>query len=117
MAVDPSPGFVEGAQARNPDADVRLAAAEELPFDDDSFDAALAQLVVDFMAGPMAGLREWGAWPGAASSRHASGTTPEGPGRSRILGAAHELDPDMRDESGLAGAGRATWSGCSGRPA
>jgi SAM-dependent methyltransferase len=37
---------------------VRRAAAEELPFADGEFDAALAQLVVQFMADPAGGLRE-----------------------------------------------------------
>ena len=57
-AVDPSPTFVEGARGRNPEVDVRHAAAEHLPFADDVFDATLAQLVVHFMADPVAGLRE-----------------------------------------------------------
>ena len=35
------------ASARGPD--VRVAVAGQLPFDDDSFDHALAQLVVNFM--------------------------------------------------------------------
>ena len=48
-AVDPSQPFVSVCRARLPSADVRVAAAEELPFADDSFDAALAQLVVNFM--------------------------------------------------------------------
>lgn len=57
-AVDPSPSFVEAALSRHPGVNVLEAAAEELPFDDGSFDAALAQLVVHFMADPVAGLRE-----------------------------------------------------------
>jgi SAM-dependent methyltransferase len=57
-AIDPSPPFVDAARERNPDVDVRQAAAESVPFDDDSFDAALAQLVVHFMADPDAGIRE-----------------------------------------------------------
>src|SRR4249919_21458 len=55
-AVDPSEPFVAAARERNPDVDVRQAAAEELPFPDRSFDAALAQLVVQFMADPAAGV-------------------------------------------------------------
>jgi ubiquinone/menaquinone biosynthesis C-methylase UbiE len=38
--------------------DVRQAPGEQLPWEDDAFDAALAQLVVSFMADPPAGLRE-----------------------------------------------------------
>lgn len=57
-AVDPSAPFVDSVRTRLPDVDVRLAAAEQLPFDDGSFDAALALLVVHFMADPVAGLAE-----------------------------------------------------------
>jgi SAM-dependent methyltransferase len=57
-AIDPSPPFVEAAREREPDVDVRLAAAESLPYPDDTFDAALAQLVVHFMADAPAGIAE-----------------------------------------------------------
>ena len=59
-AVDPSESFVAAARARYPGVDVRRAPAEALPFPDRAFDAALAQLVVHFMADPVAGLREMG---------------------------------------------------------
>lgn len=57
-AVDPSEPFVAAARDRLPEADVRLASAERLPFADDAFDVTLAQLVVQFMTDPVAGLRE-----------------------------------------------------------
>ena len=57
-AVDPSEPFVAAARTRLPGVDVRVATAESLPFDDDAFDAVLAQLVVHFMADPVAGLAE-----------------------------------------------------------
>jgi SAM-dependent methyltransferase len=57
-AVDPSESFVEACRARVPGADVRIASAEQLPFPNDAFDAALAQLVVNFMRDPEAGVRE-----------------------------------------------------------
>jgi SAM-dependent methyltransferase len=57
-AADPSEPFVTALRERHADVDVRLAPAEELPFGDDDFDAALAQLVVQFMRDPVAGLRE-----------------------------------------------------------
>ena len=100
-AVDPSPGFVEAAQERNPDVAVRQAEAEQLPFDDESFDAALAQLVVHFMAEPIAGLREMrrvtrsGGVVAACVWDHAGGSGPI----ARFWETAHELDPDVRDES------------------
>ena len=58
VAADSSDPFVDAAVARHPGLEVRLAAAEDLPFDDDAFDAALAQLVVHFMSDPVAGLGE-----------------------------------------------------------
>jgi SAM-dependent methyltransferase len=57
-AVDPSEPFVLAARARHPRVDVHLASAEQLPFPDRTFDAALAQLVVQFMADPAAGVAE-----------------------------------------------------------
>lgn len=45
---DPSP-MLQECRARYPDVDLRAGRAEELPFDDDSFDLALAQLVMHFV--------------------------------------------------------------------
>jgi SAM-dependent methyltransferase len=47
--VDPSAAFVAASRARVPGADVRLASGEALPFEDASFTAALAQLVIAFV--------------------------------------------------------------------
>jgi SAM-dependent methyltransferase len=57
-AVDPSEPFVDACRAAVPGADVRVAAAEELPFGDGEFDAALSELVVNFMSDAEAGVRE-----------------------------------------------------------
>ena len=57
-AVDPSEAFVQACRTRAPDADVRVGVAEELPFASDSFDAALAQLVVQLMTDRDAGVAE-----------------------------------------------------------
>jgi ubiquinone/menaquinone biosynthesis C-methylase UbiE len=57
-AAEPSAGFVAALSAGFPDADVREAGAEDLPWPDESFDAALAQLVVTFMSDAPAGLTE-----------------------------------------------------------
>lgn len=57
-AIDPSPGFVDACRARVPGADVRAGRAEELPFSSDTFDAALAQLVVQLMDDRDAGVAE-----------------------------------------------------------
>jgi SAM-dependent methyltransferase len=57
-AIDPSPPFVAAARERNPGVDVHEAGAEDLPFEDDAFDAALASLVVAFMQDANAGIAE-----------------------------------------------------------
>lgn len=57
-AVEPSEPFVEAYAKRHPNVDVRHAPAEQMPFAVGEFDAALAQLVVNFMRDPVAGVRE-----------------------------------------------------------
>jgi SAM-dependent methyltransferase len=57
-AMDPSPAFVAALKSRFPDIDAREAGAEDLPWPDASFDAALAQLVIAFMADAEAGVAE-----------------------------------------------------------
>jgi SAM-dependent methyltransferase len=57
-AAEPSPSFAASLERRLPDVDVRVAAAEELPWADESFDAALAQLVLAFMADAPTGIAE-----------------------------------------------------------
>jgi SAM-dependent methyltransferase len=48
-AAEPSPDYATALRERYPEIDIRLAPAEELPWDADSFDVTLAQLVVIFM--------------------------------------------------------------------
>jgi SAM-dependent methyltransferase len=57
-AAEPSPGFCDALRRRFPEAEVREAPAERLPFDESAFDAALAQLVVAFMADAPQAIRE-----------------------------------------------------------
>jgi len=105
-AVDPSEPFVAAARERHPGVTVERASADHLPFPDQSFDVALAQLVVHFMADPVAGLREMARVArrngvlAACVWDHAGGHGP----LSLYWDAARELDPDVEDESGLAGA-------------
>jgi SAM-dependent methyltransferase len=104
-AVDPSESFVNAIGQRQPEIDVRRAAAEALPFDDGSFDASLAQLVVHFMTDPVAGLREMARVSRAGGVVAASvwdfgGRT--GP-LSDFWEAARDLDPSVVDESMFAG--------------
>ena len=105
-AVDPTEAFVDAARERHPGVDVLVARAEELPFADDTFDVSLAQLVVHFMADPVAGLRgmtrvtrQHGV-VAACVWDHAGGQG----ALSVFWDAARELDPDVEDESSLAGA-------------
>jgi SAM-dependent methyltransferase len=105
-AVDPSEPFVAAARERHPGVSVQRAAAEDLPFDDEAFDAALAQLVVHFMADPVAGLREMARVTrengvvAACVWDHAPGG--QGP-ISLFWEAARELDADVAGESQRAG--------------
>lgn len=57
-AIDPQELFVTATRSRVPGADVRRGVAEDLPWPDGSFDAALSQLVVAFMADAPTGIRE-----------------------------------------------------------
>ncbi|GGK67990.1 class I SAM-dependent methyltransferase [Ornithinimicrobium pekingense] len=45
---DPAPGQLAACRAKHPDVELHEAPAEELPFEDDAFDVALAQLVLHF---------------------------------------------------------------------
>ena len=104
-AVDPSEQFVEAARTRHPGVDVRLASAEDLPFADDELDAALAQLVVHFMADPVAGLTEMRRVT-RPDGVVAASTWDIGGGRAPISPywqAARELDPNLTGESDRAG--------------
>jgi ubiquinone/menaquinone biosynthesis C-methylase UbiE len=105
-AIEPSAPFVAALRERLPGVAVTQGSAEALPFGDGEFDVALSQLVVHFMADPVAGLREMArvTRPGGAVAAcvwdHAGGRSPI----SVFWQAARELDPGARDESALAGA-------------
>src|SRR5438067_1793293 len=104
-AVDPSESFVGAARERHPGVEVHVAAAEDLPFEGEQFDAALAQLVVHFMSDPVRGLEEMarvtrpGGVVAACVWDHAGGQTPLAP----FWTAVHEVDHEAADESGMAG--------------
>jgi ubiquinone/menaquinone biosynthesis C-methylase UbiE len=107
-AIDPSEPFVAAARERHPGVDVRLAAADAIPFEDDAFDAALAQLVVQFMADANAGVREMarvtrpGGTVAACVWDLAGGRAPLSP----FWAAARELDPNQSGEALLVGTGQ-----------
>jgi SAM-dependent methyltransferase len=101
-AVDPSSAFVAAVRERHPGVTVERAFAEDLPFADGAFDAALAQLVVHFMNDPVAGVGEMarvtrsGGVVATCVWDHAKGGT--GP-LSVYYRALHEVDPSRPDES------------------
>lgn len=104
--ADPSAPFVVAARERHPGVRVEEAPAERLPFAVDEFAASLAQLVVHFMADPIAGLGEMarvtrpGGVVAACVWDLAGDRSPLGP----FWAAARRLDPEVVDESRLAGA-------------
>jgi SAM-dependent methyltransferase len=85
---------------------VQPGAAEQLPFTDDHFDAALAQLVVHFMTDPVAGLVEMarvtrpGGLVAACVWDHAGGG---GGPLTTFWQAVHDIDPENPGEAELAG--------------
>lgn len=104
-AVDPSEPFVAAVRERHPGVDARVAPAEELPFPDDSFDVALAQLSVHFMSDPVAGIGEMrrvtrpGGVVAACVWDLGGGRAPLGP----FWKVAHEIDPKALGEAHLPG--------------
>lgn len=101
-AVDPSEPFVVAARERLPGVRVLTGVAEDLPLADDSVDRAAAQLVVHFMADPVAGLVEMGRVTrpdgllAACVWDHGGGRGP----LSLFWRAVHDLDPTARGEGG-----------------
>ena len=99
-------GAVRGGGTRaTPGVDVRHAPADALPFDDDIFDAALAQLVVHFMADPVAGLREMArvTRPGGVVAASVWDHAGDGGPLAAFWDAARDLDPAVADESRCGG--------------
>ena len=105
-AVDPSPPFVSAVRQFFPTLDVQLAVAERLPYPDDLFDHALAQLVVHFMTDPVGGLQEMArvTRPGGTVSACVWDFAGERGPISVLWHAARDLDPGVVDESDLPGA-------------
>ena len=106
IAVDPSASFVAAARRRCPGVVMHQAAAERLPLADGSVDAALAQLVVHFMADPVAGLAEMArvTRPGGVVAACVWDFAGERAPLTTFWRAAGQLDAAVVDESGLAGA-------------
>src|SRR3954471_18538083 len=94
--ADPSP-LLDACAERVPGADLKRAAAEDLPWPDDSFDAALAQLVVHFMTDVGAGIAEMARVTGPGGV--VAACTWDFSGGMRLLGtfweSARALDPGV----------------------
>jgi SAM-dependent methyltransferase len=99
-AADPSEPLLAACAARVPEADARVAPAEKLPWPDESFDAVLSQLVLNFVtdadaaAGEMRRVAVGGGTLASCTWDYAGGM--------RMLrtfwDAARELDPKAPDE-------------------
>lgn len=104
-ALDPSASFVATVAETFPGVDVRRGTVEQIPYPDQRFDRTLAQLVVHFMADPVAGLAEMarvtcvGGVVAANVWDHAGGGGP----LATFWRAVRELDPQSLGESNLAG--------------
>ncbi|MGH3335636.1 MAG: class I SAM-dependent methyltransferase [Nocardioides sp.] len=105
VAIDPSPPFVEAARHRIPGVEVHEGSAEDLPFPDDGFDLAVAQLVVHFMSDPVAGLAQLArvTRPGGLVAANVWDHAGIGGPLTTFWGAVHDVDPKAIDESALPG--------------
>ena len=105
-AIDPAAQFVAACRERNPGADVREGVAEELPWGDGEFDAALSSLVVGFMKDPDRGLREMArvTRPGGTVAACMWDIATGGMEMlSRFWAAAKRVDPDVVGERRMPG--------------
>jgi SAM-dependent methyltransferase len=100
-AADPSEPFVAACSDRVPGADVRRAAAAELPWIDATFDLVVSQLVLNFLPDPDAGLAEMlrvvrpGGTIAACTWDYADGMTM----LRTFWDAANDIDPESPDEA------------------
>src|SRR4051794_2852380 len=105
-AIDPAEQFVAACQERNPEADVREGVAEELPWPDDAFDAAVSSLVVAFMRDADGGLAEMARVARPGGTVAACMWDIAGGGMtmlSRFWRAVHAVQPDATGEQSRAG--------------
>src|SRR5689334_21445816 len=104
--IDPAAQFVAACSARNPGADIRVGGAEDLPWDDSTFDAALSSLAVGFFRDADAGVAEMVrvTKPGGAVAACMWDIADGGMNMLRIFwSAARTVRPDTRGESAMPG--------------
>lgn len=105
-AVEPSEDFARATETAYPGVRVERVFAERLPHPDDTFGAALGQLVVHFMRDPLAGVRQMArvTVPGGRVSvcvwDHAGGRSP----LETFWSTARRLDPRAPGQSSMVGA-------------
>jgi len=100
-AIDPAGQFVAACRERHPRADVREGVAEELPWADGSFDAALSCLVLAFMADADRGVREMARVTRPGGTVAACMWDIQGGGMtmlSTFWKAARQVDPEVTGE-------------------
>lgn len=105
-AVDPAPHFVTACRERNPGADVREGVAEELPWEEGWFDAALSSLVIGFMRDPDQGVREMArvTRPGGTVAACMWDIAGGGMTMLRVFwSAVRQIDPGVEGERRMAG--------------
>ena len=108
-AIDPAPQFAGACRERHPSADVREGVAEQLPWDDDAFDAALSCLVIGFMTDADQGVREMARVTRPGGTVAACMWDIAGGGMtmlSTFWQAARSVDPDVVGERRMAGVSR-----------
>ena len=105
-AIDPAPQFADACRARNPGADVRVGTAEQLPWSDGEFDAALSSLVIAFMSDPDQGVREMARVTRQGGTVAACMWDIAGDGMTMLhtfWTAVRKVDPAAEGERGLVG--------------
>lgn len=105
-AIDPAAQFAAVCGERHPGADVRVGGAETLPWEDGSFDVALACLVLLFMSDPVQGVREMVrvTRPGGTVAACVWDTATGGMAMFRTFwDAARTIDPDVEGERAMPG--------------
>jgi ubiquinone/menaquinone biosynthesis C-methylase UbiE len=106
-AIDPAPQFAAACRERVPEADVRVGVAEDLPWPDGAFDAALSSLVIAFMQDADRGVREMARVTRPGRTVAACQWDIPGGGMTMLATywrAAREVDPHVAGERARPGA-------------
>ena len=108
VAADPSEPFVAAIRERLPGVTALHASAEQLPLADETFDLVAAQLVVQFMTDPLAGVTELRrvTRPGGVIALNVWDFEGARSPLSAFLRVLKELEPATDDESDRRGARR-----------